>query len=58
MFSVKSLLSSCMKPYTVAKSGNKVSMAGKEYFQHAASFQVHFFELTALVKHRLNKERL
>ena len=47
-----------MKPYGINKKGEKVSKAGKEYFQHAASLQIHFFELTALIKHRLNKDRL
>lgn len=55
--SSQSLLSSCVKPFAISRAGKSVSVAGKEFFQHAASLQVHFYELTALVKHLLGSRR-
>lgn len=51
------MLSSCMKPFATNKRGLRVTKAGKAYSQHAASLQVHFLELTALIKKDLS-ERL
>ena len=56
--SAKTLLSSCMKPVAETKQRQKISQAGKEYFQHAASLQLHFFELTALIKNKFRIEKL
>lgn len=55
--SSQTLLSSCMKPYAVDRQGKKITKAGKEYLQHAASMQVRFLEVTSLVKRGL-RERL
>jgi len=52
-FSSQTLLSSCMKPYATNSQGKRVTKAGKEYLQHAASFQVHFLQVTALIKRGL-----
>ena len=35
--SSQTLLSSCMKPYAINQQGKKITKAGKEYLQHAAS---------------------
>jgi len=36
-FSSQTLLSSCMKPFATNSVGKKITKAGKEYLQHAAS---------------------
>ena len=56
-FSSQTLLSSCMKPFATNQQGKKVTKAGKEYLQHAACMQVHFLEVTALIKRGL-RDRL
>ena len=45
-----------MKPYQTTNLGKKVSKAGKAYLQHAASLQVHFLEVTAMVKKELRQK--
>lgn len=49
-FSSQSLLSSCIRPYATNALGKKVTKAGKEYLQHAASLNVRFFQVTAMIK--------
>lgn len=49
----QTLLSSCMKPFAVTRLDKQVSTADKEYFNHAASLQVHFLEVTAMIKKSL-----
>ena len=46
-----------MKPFATNQQGKKVTKAGKEYLQHAACMQVHFLEVTALIKRGL-RDRL
>ena len=52
-FSSQTLLSSCMKPFATTSQNKRVTKAGKEYLQHAASMQVHFLEVTAMIKRGL-----
>ena len=47
-----------MKPFATNAQGKKVQKAGKEYLQHAASLQVHFLELTAMIKRGLRARLL
>ena len=54
-FSSQTLLGSCMKPFATNALGKKVTRAGREYLQHAASLKVHFFEVTSLIKNGLKK---
>ena len=49
-FSSQTLMSSCIRPYATNAVGKKVTKAGKEYLQHAASLNVRFLEVTSMIK--------
>jgi len=55
IFNVLTLKTSCIKPYAKNSMGKCVSMAGKEYFQHAGGLQIRFHELRTLCQHALRK---
>jgi len=50
---LKTLLTSCAKPFSKARNGERISKAGKEYFHHAAKLQLRFLEVLQFSKHEL-----
>lgn len=54
VFQLKTLLTSCAKPFSKARNGERLSRAGKEYFHHAAKLQLRFLEVLSLTKHELH----
>lgn len=55
VFQIKTLLTSCAKPFSKARNGERISKAGKEYFHHAAKLQLRFLEILQLTKHELHR---
>ena len=52
-FQLKTLITSCAKPFAHTKNGERISKAGKEYFHHAAKLQLRYLETLTIIKRDL-----
>lgn len=55
IFALKTLLTSCARPFARTKNGERVSKADKEYFHHSSKLQLRFFEVLNTIKNDLSK---